>query len=235
MLSGTEFLSEETLTYIVMILIYSGVGSWLIGRLTRSREDERRAERARVAETLGLLDSVTRAREALAFGGAAPEQIAPYDVMRERLSAEAGAVVAELNMQAHQEHVRPSSRFVLIPTPLGVFGVLLTAIFCLALYFAFMMWLTLAFYIWTRPGFDMIGDPTSQTTGFFLIIGGLTLFAVAMASRSWAFERYDARHKRLRDEAAETFGAPASGAGAGASDLMARRASLPSPTSGGAR
>lgn len=196
------FLTEDTINYIVLILVYSGLGSWLISRLTSGRADDLRADRARVQETLLLLEQVTKARDELQSANAPRQRIEEFEVMRERLATEASAAVAELNLDAAKAFRTPSSRFLVIPTPRSFLGAFVTLIFATALYFAFMLWLTLGFYLTTKENFDVFRDAASQQTTLFLFGGGLLLIALALLARMIAYRSYDSVIEGRRAEAA---------------------------------
>lgn len=198
-----SFLDSETFSYISMIVIYSGLGPWLIGRLTRSRAEERAARREKVATTLVLLEAVSRARDASANDGGTASDLAAYDDMRARLSSEAVQAVAELNLDADEEAASPSWRFVVIPTPISAGGVLSTLLFAAALYFGVMVWLTLAWYFITDATFNVLVDPDDQRIAMILGGGGLALLAVAFGARLLAYWFYDRAYHRRSRKAAE--------------------------------
>lgn len=194
-------MAEDTVSYFLMLLFYSGAGAWLVDRLMRTRADERLEERQRIAETLSFLEGMTRARDALRETGAPAAQIAAYDSVRERLSREAGDMVAELNMIADRAISTPSSRYVLLPTPRSSFGVAASFVFGAAVYLGLMAWLTLAFKLWQTEGFADFITPESQTVGLVLSIGGLGLLTIALLARRAAFWSYDVVTKRRHAEA----------------------------------
>ncbi|MEM9724413.1 MAG: hypothetical protein AAF909_02990 [Pseudomonadota bacterium] len=192
-----EGIEDQTLYYIAMIAIYSGLLPWLTSIFTRSKADERNASRAVIDETLSMVERLRAARAAAAD----PARQASYDAMIDRLLGEANDRIAELNAAAEREHKRPSERYIVIPAPRSAFGAVLTVLFIGAVYFALMFLLTVAFDFWNDPNFDVVGNPEHQLRALFLGGGAVALGLAALLLRFLAFRSYDGVMRRLRDEA----------------------------------
>lgn len=191
-------MTETTLYYVIMIAIYSGLLPWVIGQLTRSRDDDRRAARETVDGTLALVERLRTARAAAVD----PARQASIDVMIKRLQAEADDKVAELNASSELEINKPSRRYIVIPTPRTGFGVMLTVMFGASVYFAILLLLTIAFMFWNPPVPNLVSNVNDQWAVGLLVGGSFILVALAILFRAGAYRSYDRAIERMKEEVA---------------------------------
>ena len=194
MINGIE---DETLYYIAMIAIYSGLLPWLTSILFHSKADARHEARRAVDETLAMVERLRAARTAAAD----PARQASYDAMIDRLLAEANERIAELNAEAEREHTQPGARYLIIPAPRSAFGAALTVLFVGAVYFSIMLLLTIAFDFWSNPDFDVLNNTEDQLRVLRLTGGAAALGLLAFLLRYLAYRSYAGVTEGLRQEA----------------------------------
>lgn len=192
-------MNETTLYYIAMVAIYSGLLPWVTGLLTRSRDEERRAARVAISDTLALVERL-RAAQAAAED---PARRAAYDAMIKRLLGEANDEISELNATAEMQARKPAERYMIIPTPRSGFGVILTMVFVASVYFALLMLLTTAFDFWNDPTFDVLNNLEDRQRTLFLAGSAVGLGLLAFLARWLAYGSYNRTVMRLRAEAAQ--------------------------------
>lgn len=184
---------ETSLYYIVMMAIYTGLGPWVISRLSRSRSAERQETREEVRASLELVEKLKVAREVAQD----PDQRQEIGAMIDRLVAESTTRVAALNVEAAEISDKPDRRFLIIPTPRSGLAAIVTVLAIGCVYFGLMFWLTLGFDFWNRTGFDVLANPADQTRALFLAGGGAALLFLALCFRFAAFRLYRAQARRM--------------------------------------
>lgn len=197
-----EWIGEnQTLVYyIVMVLIYSGAGAWLIGQLTRGRADERREARAELSDTLLLLRRLEDAKGAI-NDAAERETISR---MQERLVGETNVKIGELNALAERDRLSPGRRYLVLPPPRTTGGVVASLVFAVAGYFAFFSFFGFGVEVYTDE-LDPFAGGLQQERAIGLIGLGVALLVVALIGRWLAFRAYAAHARTVEREAEAEF------------------------------
>lgn len=188
--------NQTLVYYVVMVVIYSGAGAWLVGRLTRGRADERREARAALADTLALLTRLEDAKPALD-----PAERTTVERMQARLRDETGRRIGELNALAERERARPAERYLLLPPPRTAAGVVVSLLFAVSAYFSFFSFLGFGLEIYSGE-LDPLAGGADQTRALGLIGLGVVLLLVALLTRWLAFRAFSAHARGVEAEAA---------------------------------
>ncbi|MCI4666141.1 MAG: hypothetical protein MRY74_15610 [Neomegalonema sp.] len=179
---------------ILMLLIYSGLASWLVARLTRSATDATAASRQALAESLALLAQLSRAQELVKT----EERRRELEVMRARVEEEVAGRVDELNGVAELLNEHPSSQFVLLPRPRTLWSVFVSLVSILSFFWSGFWLVRLGRAVFaTREGVD---PTTTAGQELLLALGGgaIALISLGFVTRFLAFRAYDAYARRLR-------------------------------------
>lgn len=191
-------ISPDTIIYAVLaIVVYSGLGSWLIGRLTRSRIDARRDARADIAENLGLMERMHTVQNQMSDVAKKGE----FQQMWERLRDETTGRIAELNAAEETEIADPSAKYLILPTPRTAFGAVLSLVFAVCVYFSIAALVALAVLL-VNNELDLLGTPddldyTVKVVGFSAVLMG-----VAFLARFGAFRTFRSFSRRQAERAA---------------------------------
>ena len=183
-----ENISQDTVIYgVLTLLVYSGLGSWLLNRFTRSREDMRRDARAIVSENIALIDSMRRLREQ----SNDEQRLRELDQMLARLERETAMRVEELNAEEEEELNDPSLRYLILPTPRTPFGAVLSVVFAVCVYFGIAALLTLGVMY---ANSDVRPLNSIEDLDYFVkVVGfGVALIALAFLARFAAFRSFKA-------------------------------------------
>lgn len=180
---------------ILMLLVYSGLASWIVARLTRSVSDDAASSREALSESLDLLDRLKRADELVSD----PTRRRELNVMYARVEDEVGARVAELNGFAQRLHERPSARFVVLPRPRRITGAVLSLllVFCFYVGGGLLLEVVRQFVIDQRAE-EAADGVLSQI--MLLAGGGVGLIVLGFVFRVLAYRDYDAHVSALRDQ-----------------------------------
>ena len=194
-----ENISQDTVIYgVLTLLVYSGLGSWLIGRLTRSREDMRRDARAIVAENIALIDSMRRLREQ----SNDEQRLRELDQMLARLERETAMRIEELNAEEEEDLHDPSQRYLILPTPRTPFGAMLSVVFAVCVYFGIAALLTLG-VMYANSDLQPLTN-VEDLDYFVKVVGfGVALIALAFLARFAAFRSFK---QHAREHAANRNG-----------------------------
>ncbi|MEO1291392.1 MAG: hypothetical protein AAFV62_00950 [Pseudomonadota bacterium] len=187
---------EDLLYYAVMFIAYSGAGSWLIGRLTRTQEDTRRVTRSLISENLGLMLRLSEVREKLPD----TERRDEIDEMWNDLLKETAGRIEELNSEEEKEVADPAARYVILPTPRTPLTAILSVLFVACVYVAIgaLLVISLAFF---RSQLDIFNVPSHLTWFIQVMILSVSLGFAALLIRFACFRlfrRYMARQMQSR-------------------------------------
>ncbi len=179
---------------ILMLIVYSGLASWIAARLTRSASDATAASRQALSESLDLLERLKRAQSIVDD----PDRRRELQIMYARIEAEVADRADELNAVAELLHRRPSAQFVIIPRPRRMSGALWSALLIVCLYTggAVILQFIRQFLIERT---ETIGSSGGLEQMLLLIGGGVALIALGLLFRMLAFRDYDRHIAELRE------------------------------------
>lgn len=196
----SSLLDGDRLNYILMLLIYSGVGSWLVARFTRTRADLLRERRAAIRETLDLLDHMGRLRDRCQ----SEARKNSVDTMSERLLTETGARIDELNRIAEEETSNPSRHYLILPTPRSPFGVFVSLIFAAAVYVAGSALVVFGVAFFDDKPFSPLSSEADLAWSMKILGFALAMLLLAFLARFFAYRLYNAHTLRMRRAADAT-------------------------------
>lgn len=187
-------MDETTLYYIAMVVIYSGLGSWLVSRLTRSKADLRELRRTSIRSVLDLMAHIKSVREHVSD----PGRQAELDAMWTRLMNEASDKVRELNNLAEHERDDPAQDYLILPPPRSPFAAFISLVFAASLYVGVGALLFVASAFVIDQSLDLT-DPAHVEWALLVSGLGVGLCLVAFIARLIAFRIYAAivRKERL--------------------------------------
>ena len=184
---------------ILMLIVYSGLASWLAAWLTRGASDTTAANRQALRDSLELLERLQKAQGLVS----SEERRRELEIMYARVETEVADRADELNGMAQLLHERPSSQYVLLPRPYTI----LSAIFCAACIVFF--WAgggVLANFIteyFLKESFSLQTDIGLEAL-LRGVGGGIGLIALGFVWRYFAYMTYDSYALAARAKGAES-------------------------------
>ncbi|MEO1329030.1 MAG: hypothetical protein AAFW46_05150 [Pseudomonadota bacterium] len=180
---------------ILLVIAYSGVGSYFVTRVTRSRADMRNEGRTLIKSNLELIEHMGKAQAALQ----SPERKAEFQQMLDRLMNETTARIEELNGIEDAETRDPTERYILLPPPRTIWGAITSMLFGVALYFSLGALLLIFFFLFTQQLnlFENQADQiwTAMTVGVSLGLGLVAILFRYLAFRSFVAFLEKRRHQ----------------------------------------
>lgn len=183
---------------ILMLVVYSGLASWLAAWLTRSKSDATAASRLALKESLELLERLKTTRELVSTA----EHRRELEIMYARIETEIADRTNELNGVANLLHVRPSAQYVVLPRPRTMLGAVLAAS---SILFFWSGGAAIARFIteyFLREAYSL-NTATGQEALLSNVGVGVALIALGFLWRYFAFIHYDAQTLRMRAIGAE--------------------------------
>lgn len=194
------FLDSVQLNYVIMLLLYSGIGSWLVERFTKNRADLRRERRAHIRENLELLDHMARLRDRCDTDA----RKSNVDTMTSRLMSETTGRIEELNRIAEEEQRNPARHYLILPTPRTPFGAFVSLVFAVAVYVAGSVLVVLGVAFFDEAPFSPLTDPEHMTWTLKMLGFSAAMLVLAFLARLLAYRLYNARTLRMRREPGES-------------------------------
>lgn len=191
---ANSWLNEDYLSYVFMLIIYSGLGSWLVTRFTRDRMAVRRERRAAIRENLELMEKLGALRGALSDA----ERARALELMNQRLLDETTGRVEELNTIAAQEAVNPARGYLILPPPRTPFAVFVSLVFAFCLYVSIGSLLVLGLAYFQDGGYNPLDSPTDMTWTLKLVGLSVGALILGFAARFLTYRLYNQRTLTMR-------------------------------------
>lgn len=194
-------LTTDGIYDIIAILLYSGVGSWLVARLARDPDGERIDRRIAIREQLELMKNLSEVRDNVPDAAKRQE----LDEMWARLLDEATLQIRELNALAEVEISNPKRRYNILPAPRSPFGYVVSALFVVAVYLSLGAALVLLLNTVRGGGIEAFTDPSDLKWAQGVVVFILATAAMAFLARFAAFRSYAIVTRRMREREAEAL------------------------------